>query len=465
MDSENVVLNQVIGTRPLTSGELFCGAGGLTRGFETQGYSPVFVNDIWPAALHTFLMNFDATYLRSRGERGDILAFPGSVEQLSARDVLGKARNSAGSALEVRELDVLLGGPPCQGYSVNSHIRSADDPRNVLFRHYVRILRDISPKVFVLENVPGMLSLEGGFFFEELLKLISSPSRDCPGYDIDFKILNAAHYGVPQDRFRIVVVGTRRDVSDRAGKVLLPKPVHYSLAQAHFKGGRQHTFHEAIGYKRRRGSETAQSPAPEMRLLAPVTVHEAIGDLPHLSNGGGADVGAYDPFIEPQNSYQSLMRSDAKELHNHWCRKLAHPNTERIRHIPVGGDWRSLPRELLPAGMQRALRKDHTKRYGRFSPDDLSGTILTKPDPHWGTFIHYDEEQSRLISVREAARLQSFPDHHHFYGGQVDQYKLCGNAVPPLMAEAIASSVREILEIYEAKTASKNKKILAVAQG
>jgi DNA (cytosine-5)-methyltransferase 1 len=465
VNSENALLNQVFEGTPLTSGELFCGAGGLTRGFEAKGYSPVFVNDIWPVALHTFLMNFDATYSRSNGEHSDMLAIPGSVEQLGANVILGKARNSNGAPLGVGDLDVLLGGPPCQGFSVNSHTRSASDPRNVLFRHYVRILRDISPKIFVLENVPGMLSLEGGAFFEELLQIISDSTSDCPGYDIDFKILNAAHYGVPQDRFRIVVVGTRRDVSDRAGKVVLPKPIHFSLAQAHFKGGREHTFHEAIGYKKRRASDGAASLSSDMSLLPPITVSEAIGDLPSLDNGGGRETGLYDPNLEPMNSYQWLMRSDSTELYNHWCRKLAYPNTERVLHIPVGGDWRSLPHELLPPGMQRALRKDHTKRYGRFAPDDLSGTILTKPDPHWGTFIHYEEAQNRLISVREAARLQSFPDQHKFFGGQVDQYKLCGNAVPPLMAEAVAAEVREVLEIYNARTANKKHKVPVAVRG
>lgn len=146
------------------------------------------------------------------------------------------------------------------------------------------------------------------------------------------------------------------------------------------------------------------------------------------------------------------MRTGGQLLANHWCRALLPPNTERVKHIPAGGDWRSIPRELLPPGMQKALRKDHTKRYGRLSPTQLAGTLLTKPDPHWGTFLHYDLGQQRLISVREAARIQSFPDSHVFYGGQVDQYKLCGNAVPPLMAQAIAEQVRQVLDAYNGLT-------------
>lgn len=432
--------------RNYSAGELFCGAGGLSRGFETRGFATRFANDLWPAALHTFLMNFDPLYAASNGRKGGVLALPQSVEDIGVEQILGAVAGRDGKPLQPGALDVLLGGPPCQGYSLNSHIRSAEDPRNFLFRHYVRLLQGLAPKIFVLENVPGMFSLEGGRFFDELLARISSATAGCPGYEVDFKILNAAHYGVPQDRFRVVVVGTRRDVADRAGKVVLPAPRHYSLAQAHFKGGRDHTFHYAIGYRKR----LEQSAIPQIgpKLLPPVTVGEAIGDLPDLSNGGGQDLATYGGAAEPQSAFQHEMREGAEVLANHWCRALVYPNTERVKHIPAGGDWRSIPRELLPPGMQRALRKDHTKRYGRLSPSEISGTLLTKPDPHWGTFIHYDESQQRLISVREAARLQSFPDGHVFYGGQVDQYKLCGNAVPPLMAEAVAQHAAEVLDRY-----------------
>ena len=432
--------------RSYSAGELLCGAGGLSRGFHSVGFASKFAKDLWPVALQTFLMNFDPLFAASNGRKSGVVPLPGSVEDINVRRLLRAVSTNGARAFEPGDLDVLLGGPPCQGYSVISHIRSAEDPRNFLFRHYVRLLKGLAPKLFVLENVPGMFSLEGGRFFDELLMAISTASRSFPGYEVDFRILNAAHYGVPQDRFRIVVVGTRRDVADKAGKSELPSPRHYSLAQAHFKGGRSHTFHYAIGYRRR----LEQSAIPQIgpRLEAPVTVGEAIGDLPPLENGGGVDLASYAGSREPSSSYQRQMRGRVEVLANHWCRALAYPNTERVKHIPANGDWRDIPSDLLPPGMQRALRKDHTKRYGRLSPDEISGTLLTKPDPHWGTFIHYDLEQQRLISVREAARLQSFPDGHVFYGGQVDQYKLCGNAVPPLMAEAIADKVAGVLDRF-----------------
>lgn len=432
-------------TRPhsYSAGELFCGAGGMSRGFHNVGFDARFANDIWPLALDTFLVNF---WQPSAGEdRQEIIPLPGSVETIDPNDLLRGLRSESGDSFAMGELDVLLGGPPCQGFSVNSHIRSAEDPRNFLFRHYVRILRGLAPKVFVLENVPGMLSLDGGAFIDELVSEISS-SEHGPGYHVEFRILNAAHYGVPQERFRIVVVGTRHDVADLADKVTLPSPVHYSLAQAHFKGGRSHTFHYAIGHGKRRAADDM----PRVGLLPPVSVAEAIGDLPPLSNGGGEDISRYPKATPDLSNYQRRARDGATILANHWCRELLPPNTERVKHIPVGGDWRSIPKHLLPPGMQRALRKDHTKRYGRLAPEDLASTLLTKPDPHWGTFIHYDVKQQRLISVREAARFQSFPDQHVFCGAQVDQYKLCGNAVPPLMAEAVANQVKSVLDRYYA---------------
>lgn len=434
--------------RRFTSGELFCGAGGMSSGFHIHGFETRFANDIWSLALHNFLMNFDPLYAASGGTKGDVLALGGSVEDIDVPKLMRSIETTAGSPLAVGELDVLLGGPPCQGYSVNSHTRSGEDPRNFLFRHYVRILKGLAPKVFVLENVPGMYSLEGGRFFDELVATIGEQSEGCPGYQVAFKIVNAAHYGVPQDRFRVVLVGTRRDVAELVGKVELPVPRHYSLSQAHFKGGRDHTFHHAIGFRKRLTLKDVFQIGPQ--LAEPITIAEAIDDLPSLSNGGGSDLASYALAKRPVSDYQRWSRSSASVLGNHWCRALAQPNIERAKHIPAGGDWRSIPHDLLPPGMQLAARKDHTKRYGRLRPDELSGTLLTKPDPHWGTFLHYDIAQQRLISVREAARIQSFPDSYRFYGGQVDQYRLCGNAVPPLMAGAVAEQVAAVLDRYYA---------------
>jgi DNA (cytosine-5)-methyltransferase 1 len=277
----------VIPAQRYAMGELFSGAGGLSRGFHMHGFTPRFANDAWDLALRNFLMNFDQTYSRTNGNNaGDILGIPGSVENIEPARLMSQVPSLSGfGTLAHGELDVLLGGPPCQGFSVNSHIRCATDPRNHLFKHYVRILKGLAPRVFVLENVPGMFSLESGHFFDEFIDNIGALNLlEYGGYEMSFKILNAAHYGVPQERFRLVVIGTRRDLADDVGKVEVPEPIHYSLAQAHFKGGRTHTFHYAIGRQRIDGVVAAGMPS--VSLLPPVSVAEAIGDLPPLSDPG-----------------------------------------------------------------------------------------------------------------------------------------------------------------------------------
>jgi len=138
--------------------------------------------------------------------------------------------------------------------------------------------------------------------------------------------------------------------------------------------------------------------------------------------------------------YQRLMRGKSTKLFNHVAGQLSKQNLERVRHIPPGGSWRDIPQDLLPKGMKRARRSDHTRRYGRVDPDGLSGTVLTKCDPHWGSFFHY--EQDRALTVREAARIQSFPDEYRFYGSRVSQYEQVGNAVPPLLAKTLAEHIK-----------------------
>ena len=168
-----------------------------------------------------------------------------------------------------------------------------------------------------------------------------------------------------------------------------------------------------------------------------MTVQDAIGDLPELKNADGSEELAYTKSA--QTSYQQFMRHSSRALLNHVAPSLSKINLERMRFIPPGGSWRDIPVELLPAGMKRARRCDHTKRYGRLHPDGLACTILTKCDPHWGAFFHYN--QDRCITVREAARLQSFPDTFRFCGPKVEQYRQVGNAVPVILAATVAANV------------------------
>ena len=232
------------------------------------------------------------------------------------------------------------------------------------------------------------------------------------------KILFAAHYGVPQERWRLILLGSRMSA------IAPPAPTHYATGRANFRSG---------------GTMTFQLDAADRgRLLPAVTVGEAIGDLPRLEIGEGAEMVGY--TLPAHSSYARMMRNPDGVTFNHFGAKLAKQNIERMKYVKPGGSWRDIPHKLLPKGMQRARKSDHTKRYGRLRNDGLAGTVMTKCDPHWGTVFLPDQERS--LTVREAARFQSFPDTYKFVGPRVSQYEQVGNAVPVLMAKAIALQIR-----------------------
>ena len=332
----------------------------------------------------------------------------------------------------------MVGGPPCQGFSIYAPVRSQSDPRNHLFRHYIRlVLEGLRPKIIVMENVPGLVSLDSGHTLQSVLAAFEQA-----GYEVAARILNAAHYGVPQERWRLIFMATRLPGIMPS----FPQPSRYSVQRPNFTGGRKFTFNEAIGNK-------PQGALFRTELLPPTTVAEAISDLPEIESGGGEPEMEY--TCEPQSDFQRIMREGATKLYNHVCANVAPVNLRRVKYVKPGGSWRDIPHDLLPKGLQRARRSDHTRRYGRLDPNGLSCTILTKCDPHWGTFFHYATD--RIISVREAARLQSFPDWFRFTGTKGDQYGQVGNAVPPLLASALAAEVKGLFAMATDKSASLRK--------
>ena len=387
--------------RKFTTVDLFCGAGGITEGFRRAGFACQYANDINPWAIETFRANHPGTHADNR-----------PIEQVDAA-ALRRELN-----LQPGELDVIVGGPPCQGFSINAPERFLTDPRNSLFKHYIRFLDEFEPKTLLIENVPGMLSLGEGVIFERILGELRAR-----GYEVSARILFAAHYGVPQERWRMIILGSRNAPPPKH-----PEPTHYAESRANFKGGRTMTF---------RLTELHQ------RVLLPaVTLRDAIGDLPRVKMGEGGEIVTYD---RPANSeYSRSMRAGGTVTFNHYGSVLAPQNVERMKYIKPGGSWRDIPHHLLPKGMQLARKSDHTKRYGRLRHDGLAGTVLTKCDPHWGAVFLPD--QDRALTVREAARIQSFPDFYKFLGPRVSQYEQVGNAVPVLMAEAIAREIIATLQ-------------------
>jgi DNA (cytosine-5)-methyltransferase 1 len=361
----------------LTAIDLFCGAGGLSQGFEQAGFQILAANDIDPWAAETFKATHpNAAFLRQ------------PLEELSATDLLRAA------GLRRGEVDCLIGGPPCQAFSVYNHQRGFHDSRSHLFREYLRIVDEIRAKWIVMENVPGMRDLGNGRAIKEISRSLGEL-----GYRVENRILKAEEYGIPQERRRIFFIASRTKHA-----VSWPYPTHGD------------------------------------GLSPVVTVWDAIADLPTLRNG---ESGSSLPYAtSPQTEYQRYLRGAERLVHNHEAPQLAAINLERMTHIPQGGSWRDIPTHLLPAGMKKARRCDHTKRYGRLHPSGLACTVLTKCDLHWGAYIH--PFQDRVLTVREAARLQSFSDAVRFLGPRTEQYIQVGNAVPPLLARSIAEAISTV---------------------
>lgn len=373
--------------------DLFAGAGGLAVGFRQAGWSIAFGNDVDPVASETFRINFpEASF------------FEGSVSELTAEDIAAETDAAPG------ELDCLIGGPPCQSFSHNNHKRSAVDDRARLFEHYLSIVAALKPKTIVMENVPGILSIDKGSVVQEILDGLTALGFNQPV----IRLLSSEEFGTPQVRRRAIIAASRIGPSSS----LIPSPSHWSPRYGH------------VGYPRKR---------PVGANKQPVTVWQAIGDLPELQGGGGQQEFVRD-WKRATTSYQREAQRNAPIIFNHVGHRLTEVNLARAVHVPPGGNWRDIPRDLLTAGMQRAKLTDHTKRYGRLHKDGFASTILTKCDPHWGAYLHPTED--RTITVREAARLQGFPDCFRFAGTKIGpQYVQVGNAVPVQLAKAIGSAV------------------------
>jgi len=384
--------------------DLFAGAGGLSEGLREAGFTSLYANEISPRYAQTYAMNHPKTQVDSRDIR--------QVDARRIRNLLGLKRG---------ELDLVAGGPPCQGFSINAPKRSTADLRNHLFREYLRFVAEFQPRTVMIENVPGMVSFEGGATLDAILESLKQL-----GYDADVRILYAPHYGIPQTRWRTIILGGRDGLNPEA---LFPEPLRSAPVRVNFTA--------------QFGGRSLVTLPRSLELPSHVTVRDAIGDLPALSNG---ELGAAEKSYgsAPSNSYQQLMRVGSTGVTCHEAPRLSKINMDRLAFIPPGGNWTDIPEALLPQGMRMARRSDHTKRYGRVDPDGLASTILTKCDPHWGAYFHYD--QDRAFTVREAARIQSFPDSCKFCGSRVEQYEQVGNAVPPLLGAAVGRAIVRALE-------------------
>jgi DNA (cytosine-5)-methyltransferase 1 len=380
--------------------DLFSGAGGATLGLLNAGFDVRLCSDMAESCEATHRANFpEIAFIRE------------DIHRLTGADIQKEAGIGKG------ELDLLIGGPPCQGFSIIGQ-RQLWDPRNSLFREFMRIAVELEPKAIVIENVPGLATLEKG----AALAAMGAAFRQA-GYRVDCAELLAAQYGVPQMRWRMFFVGWRNDMERRGG---FPQPTH----------GRAGI-----------GDLVPNRTVPPELTQGFVTIREAIGDLPSVEAGAFATM--YER--EAEGLYQMAMRADAPaRIRNHYAPRLSAQNLERIRQLRPGEDWRTLPLELLPGSMRRALRKDHTRRFRRMRWDGIARSIITRfRDPKSGEYIHPD--QHRTITIREAARIQSFPDWFVFEASNSEQYDQVGNAVPPLLARAVGAEIKGMLDQPESE--------------
>lgn len=336
--------------------DLFCGCGGFSLGMQQAGMQLILGVDYNEPALETFKWNFpDAMALNKDLHLEDDFL-----------DVV--------SALEGKKIDLLIAGPPCQGFSLTG-TRNERDKRNTLFYRVFDIAKIIKPKAFIIENVPGIARLYGGKVKSEIFRL----SKEL-GYNCTHQEVYAPEYGVPQIRKRAFFVSIKSDY----GEFSFPIPT--------------------------RSKENF------------VTCHEAIGDLPSLLDGEWSEKMTYEK--EPFSEYQKLMRNESKCVLNHIGTNHTPHVVNVISQVPEGGNHKDLPPGV---GDSRKFNEAWT-RYHSKRP---SKTIDT------GHRNHFHYKYNRVPTVRENARLQSFPDHFIFRGNKSEQYRQVGNAVPPLLAKAI----------------------------
>ena len=339
--------------------DLFAGAGGLSQGFLKAGFEIAIAIEFDKEIAMSYKKNHPYT---------DVYA--SDICDLDFKEIHNKHP----------QIDVVVGGPPCQGFSQKGKRLSINDPRNFLFKQFIRFVEEFSPKYFVLENVPNIITTENGFFKYEIIRAFNNL-----GYDVCCDILKAIDFGVPQDRRRAVFIGQKGKLG-----VTFPKP----------NGIRN-------------------------------TVKDAISDLPIILSGEGKEKCAYDK--KPESKLQKDLRGDSVVLYNHVATKHSLTALRRMAMIPIGEGGKVLPEE-------ERTKSIYSGTYCRLLENDVAATITTRFDtPSSGRFTH--PILNRCITTREAARIQTFPDSFIFYGSKTSQMKQVGNAVPPYLAYAIAKEI------------------------
>lgn len=381
--------------------DLFSGAGGIALGFSDAGYRIVGGIDNFQQAIESFKANVPG----ARGMQRD----------LRDRD-FADIREFVGSG----DVDVIVGGPSCQGFSTSGGLsraagRDQDDPRNRLFLNYLDLVDELRPSWIVFENVPGLLLYNQGRLALEIVRAF----REI-GYNVVPMILLAADFGVPQLRRRLVFVGNRTGAD-------IPFP-----AATHGNADLWRNFALPFAHLSRIGHGTGDEVLPH------VSFAEACSDLPPVGEGEELDGVKYPG--RASSAYQREMRKGSRLVRQHAAADLAAIDQLAARTLKAGQNWRDIPIDQLPDRFRKIRPYDATTILKRLLNDAPAYTITTKfNEGTTGAFIHPD--QARTLTLREAARLQSFPDRFVFSGSQAQVRQQIGNAVPPLLARALAEAI------------------------
>lgn len=397
--------------RKFTFVDLFAGCGGLSEGFYRSGFE---------ALAHVEINKFACETLRARMRH---YGYKRPEEEVVEHDITAPdIIQCIDRAVAGREVDVIIGGPPCQAYSTAGRARDPDgmkkDPRNFLFENYVRILNHYKPKFFVFENVTGILtaSINGRSIIKQVFGALGKyynlvDSLDCV-------VLNSVNYGVPQQRKRVIIFGVRKDID-------VPiQDLYDGVVKTHY------------------GPE--DDSVMQAKLKKYVSVRDAIAEFPPLHQGEGKKSV---PFrYSFGNDFLMRIGSESlHELHDHVCRK--HNAMDVVRYSEMSRHHWTFT-QLLEN--RPDLHHERARLFGNSYVvqfwDEPARTIIAHLVKDGNQFIHPDPNQGRTLTVREAARLQSFPDDFEFAGSRGDQFRQIGNAVPPLFAEALAQSLKKALK-------------------
>lgn len=362
--------------------DLFAGCGGFSLGFIEAGFIINKAVEIDSSIANTYRNNHLNTEI--------------IVKDISTIDNSFFFQN--------KEADVIIGGPPCQGFSMaGARIRNGfiDDPRNYLFKHYFNILKIVKPKAFIIENVKGLLTMHKGTIFNEMIKLFSDKELlEGDYYNIYYKVFNAKDFGIPQNRERLIIIGT------------LNKQYNFDK------------IFEKVKIK-------IQSKYPH--YFESVSVWDAISDLSTLSTNDTIHQTIGNNVINTE--YQKFLNYNKSIIYNHIATNHSKIAEQRMQKISSGENYLKL---------NEKINSVHSGSYGRLEKDKISPTITTRFDtPSAGRFIH--PELNRTLTPREAARIQSFPDSFRFYGNKTSICKQIGNAVPPKISYFLAESIKEVL--------------------